>query len=73
MLKDGQYTPHFSFDLWAFGQLLYQLLGGSMPQEHDDAISSGDQAQELAYLATLPTALVPYRDQVNASVPHDFC
>ena len=68
-----EYIPTAALDMWAVGLLLLVLLGGSKPQEHEDAIATEDESQILAYLRGLATAAIPYCFQVTPlPTPHSL-
>ena len=52
LAKQGSYSPLPSHNMWAFGLLLFQLLGGQYSEAHLDAIEAGLDVT-LAYAQSL--------------------
>ena len=47
-LRHGKYQPSPCMDVWAFGQLMLHLLGGSRPKAHLDILTSPAYQQGCA-------------------------
>lgn len=75
LLQTGQYVPRSAQDMWSFGLVMLEVLGGQRPLEHnllllsdkfrDEVQTTGRSKTHLEYLARLPSEAVPYADQVG--------
>ena len=75
LLQTGQYIPRSAQDMWSFGLVMLEVLGGQRPLEHTNLLLSsqfqaeveatGRSKTQLEYLAKLPLEDVPYADQVG--------
>ena len=73
LARQGYYSPMPSHDMWTFGLLLLDMVGGSRSQQHRDAedafAQDGDSSHTLAFAKSLLGG-PDYCDQVTPCGQH---
>ena len=64
----GYYTPCLAGDIWAFGQLLIDLLGARQPEEHEELTGNQDDDGRQKYMLQVAESSVSYYSQVRPCV-----